>query len=86
MDEKNDNNTDIYFYKIVLLGEPDVRKNSLIIRFSDNTNINEDNLTFSIGLDMKTKFVKRNNKKIELQICDTAGQERFRSLAKNCIN
>ena len=39
-----------------------------------------------IFIDTKTKFIKRKDKKIELQIWDTAGQERFRALSKNCTN
>lgn len=84
MDEKDDENLDVYLYKIILLGDSFVGKTSLIIRFCDN--IYEDVGTATIGVDTKTKFVKRKDKKIELQIWDTAGQERFRSLAKNCTN
>jgi len=84
MDEKNEDNIDIYFYKIILLGDSNTLKASLIIRFCDD--IYEDNLESTIGVFEKTKFVKRNNKIIELQIWDAAGQERFRSLAKSCTN
>ena len=86
MDEKNDDNIDnnIYLYKIILLGDSCVGKTSLILRFCDDIYEKVGNPT--IGIDTKTKFVKRNNKKIELQIWDTAGQERFRSLSKNCTN
>ena len=85
MDEKDDDeNIDVYLYKIILLGDSFVGKTSLIIRFCDD--IYEEVGTATIGVDRKTKFVKREDKKIELQIWDTAGQERFRSLAKNCTN
>ena len=85
MDEKDDDdNIDVYLYKIILLGDSFVGKTSLIIRFCDD--LYEDVGTATIGVDTKKKFVKRKDKKIELQIWDTAGQERFRSLAKNCTN
>ena len=85
MDEKDDDdNIDVYLYKIILLGDSFVGKTSLIIRFCDD--IYEDVGTATIGVDTKTKFIKRKDKKIQLQIWDTSGQERFRSLAKNCTN
>ena len=85
MDEKDDDdNIDVYLYKIILLGDSFVGKTSLIIRFCDD--LYEDVGTATIGVDTKTKFIKRKDKKIQLQIWDTAGQERFRSLAKNCTN
>ena len=84
VDENDDDNLDVYLYKIILLGDSFVGKTSLIIRFCDD--IYEEAWTATIGVDTKTKFVKRKDKKIELQIWDTAGQERFRSLAKNCTN
>ena len=36
MDEKNEDNIDIYFYKIILLGDSNTLKASLIIRFCDD--------------------------------------------------
>ena len=73
--------TDIYTYKIILLGDSSVGKTSMIIRFCDGEFNGEG--TATVGIDTKTKYLKRNGKKIELGIWDTAGQERFRSLAKN---
>ena len=88
MEEKNDDNiddnNDVYLYKIIVLGDFYSGKTSLILRFCDD--LYENIGTSTIGVDMKTKFVRRQGKKIELQIWDTAGQERFRSLAKNSIN
>ena len=84
MDEKNDDNIDIYTYKIILLGDSDVSKTSLIARFCDD--IHENMWISEIGIYSKTKFVKRKDKKIELKIWDTFDQEKFRSLAKYIIN
>ena len=68
-------------YKILLIGESNVGKTSIILRFTDNT---FDSTGIStLGVDVKCKFVSYNNIKIKLIIWDTAGQERFRGLAKN---
>ena len=67
--------------KILLLGDSTVGKTSFILRFCEGKF--DDGSITTIGLDQKTKYVKRGGKKIELHIWDTAGQERFRSIAKN---
>ena len=81
--EKTEDKT-IYTYRIILIGDSFVGKTSLIIRFCDDTF--EDNGVATVGVDTKTKYVKRKDKRIELQIWDTAGQERFRALSKSCCN
>ena len=83
MKEDNEDPT-IYTYKIILIGDSFVGKTSLIIRFCDDKY--ESSGIATIGIDTKTKYVKRKDKKVELQIWDTAGQERFRSLSKSCCN
>lgn len=82
--EENNEDKSIYTYKIILIGDSFVGKTSLIIRFCDDQ-FNESGVA-TVGIDTKTKYVKRKEKKIELQIWDTAGQEKFRSLAKSCCN
>ena len=72
---------EIISFKILLLGDSTVGKSSFILRFCEDK-FDEDSLT-TIGLDQKNKFVKFGDKKIELRIWDTAGEERFRSIAKN---
>ena len=69
-------------FKIMLLGDSSVGKTAFILRFCDNKF--EDESITTIGLDTKTKFVSHRDKKIQLQIWDTAGEERFRSIAKSC--
>ena len=83
MEEKNEDPT-IYSYKVILIGDSFVGKTSLIMRFCQDTF--DLNGVSTVGIDTKTKFVKRKDKKIELQIWDTAGQERYRSLSKSCCN
>ena len=79
----NPNKEEVITFKILLLGDSEVGKSSFILRFCEDT-FREDSLT-TIGLDTKTKFIKRNNKKIQLVIWDSAGQERFKAIAKNTL-
>ena len=72
---------EMILYKILLLGNSSVGKTSFLLRFCDDK-YDPETLT-TIGVDYKKKFIKRHDKKIKLHICDTAGQERFRSIAKN---
>ena len=55
-----------------------VGKSCIILRFTKN----EFNATMvsSIGVDFKSKDINVNNKKVKLQIWDTAGHERFRTI------
>ena len=67
----------------MILGNSSVGKTSFLIRFCDEK-FPEDSLA-TIGVDLKKKFIKRNNKNIKLNIMDTAGQERFRAITKNLL-
>ena len=80
-------NTDKYKIdevKIITLGDGQVGKSSLIIQFIEN----KFSFTYlsTIGLDFKQKKVTLpNNKEVKIRIFDTAGQERFKSIAVNYI-
>ena len=78
MDKNKDN---VIKYKILLLGNTQVGKTSMLKRFCDEQ-YNEDTLS-TIGIDAKTKFINHKDRKIQLDIWDTAGQERFLSITKN---
>ena len=67
-----------YLFKILLVGNSNVGKSSLFLRFVDE--IWKENFVPTIGVDFKIKSIKIDNKIIKLQIWDTAGQERFRSI------
>ena len=68
-------------YKLLLIGEQAVGKSSLMNRYVDN--VFEMNIMGTAGLDLKKKIVEIKGEKIKIFIFDTAGQERFRSIAKN---
>ena len=68
---------------ILLLGDTNVGKTSLILSYVDN--YFPDSHIATIGIDYKVKTIKKNGYNIKLQIWDTSGQERFRSLTNNIL-
>ena len=71
-----------YEYKILFLGDSTVGKTSLLVRYVDKYYKSG---TPTVGIDVRYKFLEKNNKKIKLNIWDTAGQERFQGLSKNYL-
>ena len=67
-----------FIFKVLLLGNSDVGKSSLLLRFVDS--VWNDGFVPTIGVDFKVKTLEINNKKVKMQIWDTAGQERFRTV------
>ena len=67
-----------YSSKILVIGDAGSGKSSLVSRYIDG----EYNDTYfnTIGVDFKTKIFEKNGKKIKMNIWDTAGQEKFKSL------
>ena len=81
MSESKENNEEEEIkIKIMLLGESQIGKTSLIQRYVKN-NFNLSYIT-TVGIDFQLKQIKMNNKSIKLQIWDTAGQERFKNITK----
>lgn len=70
-------------FKIVILGDVSVGKSSLIARFVDNKF--KGDYEPSIGVDFASKSIKYKDKLIKLQIWDTAGQEKYKSLIPSYI-
>lgn len=69
-----------YSFKILLVGDSGVGKSSLLLSFI-STHV--DDLSPTIGVDFKIKFLTVGEKKLKLTIWDTAGQERFRTLTSS---
>ena len=71
-----------YFFKILILGDSTVGKTCFLTRYTDKRF--EQNYLATVGIDYKLKNIKLNdNKTVKLQIWDTIGQDRFRSITKN---
>ena len=67
--------------KILLIGDSQVGKTSLLLKYTEHVFPEEHIAT--IGVEYKDKFIVKDNYNIRLQIWDTAGQERFHSITKN---
>lgn len=65
-------------YKIVLVGDFDVGKQEIIKRFVDNTY--QGKYVTTVAVDLTVKLIELDGKKIKLQLWDTVGNERYRSL------
>ncbi|KAI6018702.1 RAB3D [Pisolithus microcarpus] len=72
--------------KLLLIGNASVGKSSLLLRFSDEQWIPEDEATATIGVDFKASLVHRmevNGRRVQLSLWDTAGQERFETITSS---
>ena len=70
-------------YKLVFLGDQSVGKTSLITRFMYDSF--DSTYQATIGIDFLSKKLSVDGEEVALQIWDTAGTERFRSLIPNYI-
>ncbi|CAD8207182.1 unnamed protein product [Paramecium octaurelia] len=72
-------NSDYHFlFKVLLIGNSGVGKSCMLMRYSENQFTN--NFYNTIGVDFKTKTVAIGEHNVKLQIWDTAGQDRFRTI------
>jgi len=69
--------------KILLIGNSSVGKSSLLLRFSDEQWLPEDEASATIGVDFRVHKMEVNGRKVKLSIWDTAGQERFRTITSS---
>ena len=69
-----------YLFKTVLIGNAGVGKTSISNNFAENYFLDREDPT--IGVDFRCKVININDIKIKIQIWDTAGQEKFRSITR----
>ena len=67
--------------KLTLLGNAGVGKTCIISRYIENTFTEKNDST--IGANYSEKIIKKGNREIQLNIWDTAGQEKFYSIGKH---
>ena len=77
--DQNESEPDIIF-KVVSLGESSVGKTSIINRYIKGPEIEIDKFDPTIAASFQVKIIHRDDKVIEFDLWDTAGQEMYRSL------
>ena len=70
-----------FHYKILMLGESQVGKTSLLLKYTDD--VFKINMLPTFGLDVRYKYLQKDNNNIRLDLWDTAGQEKFRTMTQN---
>lgn len=69
-----------YVFKFVIVGDSGVGKSCIMHHFIFNKFKKE--TTHTIGVEFSSKLISIANKEIKLNLWDTAGQEKFRSIVK----
>jgi small GTP-binding protein len=69
-----------YLIKLLVIGNSGVGKTNMLLKFCEN-NFMTSHLT-TIGIDFKIKTISIGKEKIRLQIWDTAGQEKFKTITQ----
>ena len=69
-----------YLMKLIIIGDSGVGKTCFLMRFADESFTTSHIST--IGIDFKIKPITIDAKTIKLQIWDTAGQDRFRTITQ----
>ena len=77
LDEESEKKYD-YIFKLILIGNSCVGKSSIIQRYIQKTF--NDEYTCTIGVDFFMKTLDINDNLIKLQLWDTAGTEKFKSI------
>ena len=75
-----DDNYDITL-KLLIVGGSGVGKTNFVNRFWNNE-FNQMYMS-TTGVDSKSKVIELKNKKVRIQIWDTAGQEKYKAITKN---
>ena len=78
MSEQDDDKKYDYIFKLILIGSSGVGKTSILQRYIQK--IFNDDYTCTIGVDFFMKSMKIDDKLIKLQLWDTAGTEKFKSI------
>ena len=75
---KRSDKDNVTLFKLIVVGNSEVGKSSIITRFCDDTF--SVNFISTIGIDFKVRNCDVDGEPVKLQIWDTAGQERFRTI------
>lgn len=77
----NDPNSEILIIKLLIVGDPGVGKSNFIYRYTkDKFSVNK---LSTVGFEANTKEIEITEKKVIVQLWDSAGQEKYKSITKN---
>ena len=79
MEEENINYE--LLYKIIIIGDAAVGKSNILTRYSKNEF--SENTKSTVGVELGVKFIKVKGINAKIQIWDTAGQARYRSITSS---
>ena len=70
-----------YLMKVIIIGDSGVGKSNMLLRYSEGKFV--ENYMMTIGINYVYKVVEIEGAKIKLQIWDTAGQDKYKTITKN---
>jgi len=70
-----------FLFKYIIVGDTAVGKSCLLLQFTDKKFIPQHDLT--IGVEFGSRTINIHSNQVKLQIWDTAGQEKFRSITRS---
>ena len=70
-----------YLQKIIIIGESGVGKSNILLRYSEGKFV--DNYMMTIGINFTYKIVPIDGARIKLQIWDTAGQDKYKTITQS---
>ena len=70
-----------FIYKVIVIGDSNVGKTALSLKYTDDIFNNMYRPT--IGIDFRSKTVELEDQVFKVQIWDTAGQEKYRSITRS---
>jgi Ras-related protein Rab-1A len=83
-EDVNNNNSEILVFKILIVGDTGVGKSNFIYRYTKNK-FSRSNLS-TVGFESNSKEIEITNRKIIVQLWDSAGQDKFKSITKTLFN
>lgn len=69
-----------YVQKIIIIGDSGVGKSNILLRYTEGMFV--DNYMMTIGINYVYKVVAVGGARIKLQIWDTAGQEKYKTITQ----
>ncbi|KAJ5080744.1 rab2a member ras oncogene family [Anaeramoeba ignava] len=70
-----------FLFKFIVIGDPGVGKSSILLRYTEDKFVSDYETT--IGVEIGSRTINIDKKKIKIQIWDTAGQDSFRSITRS---